>query len=790
MALPVYATLAGLGLLLAATAMLANRLRLPTALGYLLVGLAVAPIKLRTDLLPPAIANDASALAIVLIVFFIGLELELPKLQAILRRTAAPTVLELAAVAAAVTGLLVAVHWPMRQALAAGLCACVSSTIFGDRLTAGRTFPAVARERVLGVLLSEDIGSVLLLALMLVLGGQQASASSVALGIGTVVFLLIVLAGVVILIVPRAVDAAARTHVHEVVVLTSVGCLLSCAYAGWLIGSPELGAFLAGVAAAEAGSRHVVRNALATLRELSVAVFLFLSAALVDLHSARLETLWLGAAIAAVVLVGKLLVNGGASLVAREGFGNAVRVGFGLATLGEFSLVLVAAAEEHGVAHPELRNSIVAAVAILLVAASLGTNLTSRLPARDAHTMPARRDAPVAASVRPRTRRGPSIVPGLRLIASNMLLLVAWVVVTLVVAAPAVEARAQSIAPAATVAALALGAGVFGYGVFRGYRLIVLASLRIAVTTPAGRARLHTIDAWVAGGCAALLVPLALLFPASWPAAAIGLLVAAAVAAAAWRSLRRVHDALQESMERVLGRNVQPRFLQDAVQRHSLAVKVAAVPVPAGSPLAGSTLGASRLRELTGVTVAVLQRGGRDVVAPGAATQIQAGDVLVLYGDDAQLRRADALVVSHGDAIRLAAQSRTVDTVEVVVPDGSPWIGTPLGSLSIRRRSGALVLGVRRAGMPRAMPYSSAFVLQPGDRLILLGAHEQLALARTELDAHGDAPIRAWRGADGPEPDVGFDQTIPATRNPPPAPRTLPPDAKTRLYEGRGYTYE
>lgn len=81
------------------------------------------------------------------------------------------------------------------------------------------------------------------------------------------------------------------------------------------------------------------------------------------------------------------------------------------------------------------------------------------------------------------------------------------------------------------------------------------------------------------------------------------------------------------------------------------ALEIEWVDVPEGSHLVGRTLGDSRLRRRTGASVVAILRGEEALPNPGVEAVFEAGDVLVLIGDDAQTDAARA-VIEGTDAAR------------------------------------------------------------------------------------------------------------------------------------------
>lgn len=754
------ANLAGLVAALAAAGWLAHRFRLPAALGYLAVGLAI-PTQVGTAIVPAESIATGSNLAILVLLFFIGLELDLQRLRELLRTTAVATAFNIAVPALAVTAIAKVLGWTTFEAIALGLTASVSSTIFGERISAMGSFRPASRRRMLGILLGEDLAAAGLLAIIVVLGGGIATVDwfDPVFAVGRVAFLLLILTAGALFVVPRLLDAVARTHQHELVVLTSVAAIIGLAAAGAWGGAPELGALVAGVAAAEAGSRFVIRSGLLTLREVALAVFFLASGVVVDLDLVQ-HSLPLGALIAGVFLATKMLVNVPASLAAGQSFPEAVQTALGLGTIGEFSLILVAASEAQGVAHPAMRATIMAALVLLLAVTPVLALLTPRLT-RLGGDMPESVRRPLLMLMHGLRRNRIGATPDrkrqsrqtLLVLVANLVLLTAWTVLAASVG-PGWVARFPQYPIGAPIVGVGLAVGVAGpllWATYRSYRRLVHQLAGVDGTGDrAARIRARVIDAAVAVSIALLLIPLSLLLPLTLPVLVAGLLVAIALSAVVWRQLGSFHRALESTVTRVLGRDEEASAILDRVmEQYPWGVRFSAVALPQGSPVAGHSIDEARIEELTGATVAVLQRRGHEIVNPPGAETLYTGDTVVLMGDTHQLERAEALLVAHGDAIRLTAQSRLATVAEVTVHPGSPLVGQTLAQADMHGRTGTMPVGVWPSGGRHPAPFRPDIVLREGDRLILLGSALQVARAR--LLAEGEEQTSVVEAADEPE---------------------------------------
>lgn len=728
-----------LGAALAAAGWLAHRLSLPPALGYLAVGIATSPLALSEQGIPPHMLEAASTVGVLFVLFLIGLELDLKRLREALSRTAMtlPFDLLIPAVLAFLLGRLAG--WTVVESAALGLAACLSSTIFGERLSAGAGM-GEARKRALGVLLAQDVMAGGLLAVVAVLGGADGGLLGPFGTILRLLFLFILLTGLALLVIPRLLDAVARRHSNELLVLTGGALVVAFGAVGAWAGSAELGALVAGVAAAEAGSRFVLRNSVQSVRDIGLALFFFTSGLLVDLTTMA-GALPLGAALAMVFLLAKLLVHVPASLGHGLGLEASFRTGLSLGTLGEFSLILVAAAQAHGIANPDLGPTIITAMVLLLAVTPVLASQAASIAKVTMH-VPSTLRRPIEWLIQgirtaPREAAGGSLrrTAGL-LLASNVILLLAWGLVAIYAGRWAYERFPTPRGILVPTLSFGIAAAVAAPLILRAYRAYrdfvwMLVGLDPGQTSGAGRVRARLVDAWVAATVALLLVPISLVVPSTLPVLIGGLVVAIAIVALAWRQLSGFQRTLESTITRVLGHDPRATAMLDSVMgKYPWGVRFAAGTVAPDSPVAGRTIADSRLHDLTGALVAVLESGGRETVNPGPDTRLLAGDTIVLMGEPEELAKAEALLVAHGEALRATVQSRLAEVVEVPVHARSTLVGKTLGQSGLRGSTGALVVGLWPHGAQHPVPFRPDLVVQAQDQLILLGAPLQVERAR------------------------------------------------------------
>ena len=109
---------------------------------------------------------------------------------------------------------------------------------------------------------------------------------------------------------------------------------------------------------------------------------------------------------------------------------------------------------------------------------------------------------------------------------------------------------------------------------------------------------------------------------------------------------------------------------------------------------------------------------------------------LVFWHSDMEVRLRESMAATNEGAAALLAQTPQeweLHIEDVVLPEHSAAAGRSLRELDLRRRHGCAVVGVDRHGAGLVNP-DGGTMLYPLDHVLLLGAREQLAAARRELE--------------------------------------------------------
>lgn len=362
--------------------------RLPPILGYLVVGIAVGPHGLGW-VEDNAETRYLGEFGIVFLMFSIGLEFSLPQLKSMRR-----AVFGLGLAQVAITIMLSAVALPLagfswQSGLALGATLAMSSTAIVSRMLAERMELATPHGRdVMGILLFQDLAVVAFLIVLPSLsntGPELMLAIALAATKAAVVLLLILFAG------QRPMRAwfhlIARQRSSELFMLNVLLITLGLAAITQMAGlSLVLGAFLAGMLIAETEYRYQVAEDIKPFRDVLLGLFFVTVGMVLDLSIVAGQWGWV-----LLLLVGLLPLKLAVVVALARGFGappgTAWRTGFYLAHAGEFSLVLLAVAQQSGLVDPVGGQVVLAGMVLSMLSAPLVIHfadpLVRRLTAND-----------------------------------------------------------------------------------------------------------------------------------------------------------------------------------------------------------------------------------------------------------------------------------------------------------------------------------------------------------------------------------------------------------------------
>src|SRR5512139_3851506 len=324
-------------------ALVVGRLRLPAVAGLLLSGALVGPhgLGLVTDTHAIEVIAEVG---VVLLLFTIGLEFSLERLQHIFRRVALGGLLQVGATTAAVAAVGVALGTPRGTAILYGFIVSLSSTAIVLRaLTERRELDAPHGRFIVGTLIFQDLCVVPMVLLVPLLGGPAGGGdyAGIVLAIGKAIAVVVGVLAVARLIVPHVLRVVEASRSREVFLLAVVSL---CVGTAWLTShaglSLALGAFLGGMVVADTEYSHRAMGDMLPLRDVFVSFF-FVSLGMLFDREVIVEHPWLVLALLVGFVIGKGIIATAAALLMRFPPRAAWLAGVGLAQFGEFGFVLV-----------------------------------------------------------------------------------------------------------------------------------------------------------------------------------------------------------------------------------------------------------------------------------------------------------------------------------------------------------------------------------------------------------------------------------------------------------------
>jgi CPA2 family monovalent cation:H+ antiporter-2 len=333
---------------------LANRVRIPPLVGYLLAGVLIGP-GTPGFVADVELAGQLAEIGVMLMMFGVGLHFSLADLLAV-RAVALPGALLQIGVATALgTGVATLWGWSLGAGLVFGLALSVASTVVLLRALEDRGLLSSLNGRIaVGWLVVEDLVVVLILvlipALAGVLGGSTPSApgaqgqplaQTLAITVLEVAAFLAFMVLVGRRLFPRFLWAVARTGSRELFTLAVISAAVGVAYAaaGLFSVSFALGAFFAGMMLRESTLSHRAAEESLPLRD-AFSVLFFVSVGMLFDPGILLREPVRVLAVAAIIMIGKTIAAVLLVLAFRYPLNTALTVGASLAQIGEFSFIL------------------------------------------------------------------------------------------------------------------------------------------------------------------------------------------------------------------------------------------------------------------------------------------------------------------------------------------------------------------------------------------------------------------------------------------------------------------
>jgi len=335
---------------------IANRLRLPPLVGYLLAGIVVGPFT-PGFVADAKLAPQLAEIGVILLMFGVGLHFSLRDLLAVHRVAVPGALVQVIATVAMSYGVSRLWAWTNGAGLVLGLALSVASTVVLLRALETQGLLSSTSGRIaVGWLVVEDLFTVVVLVLLPALAAllteQPISDAAgnhgewdllLSLGIALaklaafVLFMLLIGARLLRWLLNRVAATASRELFTLAIVAAAIGIGFGASEGFGL--SFALGAFFAGVVVGECGHGERAAAELRPLQDVFNALFFVAIGMLFD-PGILLREPFAELAVVAVIVLGKPVVTFLIVVLLRYPIGAALIIAAGLAQIGEFSFIL------------------------------------------------------------------------------------------------------------------------------------------------------------------------------------------------------------------------------------------------------------------------------------------------------------------------------------------------------------------------------------------------------------------------------------------------------------------
>ena len=342
-------------------------LRQPHLVGYLLVGVFLGPFGFGVLEDSESIAH-IGAIGVVLLLFFIGMEISPRDLAREWKIAIFGTVLQVLISLLAVLAIGDWLDWPISRSILLGFVVSLSSTaVVLNLMRESVELDTSVGKKVTGILLMQDLAVVPMLIVLGMMAGSAADTATVSL---QVVGGILVLGFTAWMVRRGSITLPFSKRIredHETQVFASLACCLGFSLlTGLMQLSTALGAFIGGLVVNQARETDWVQHSLEPFRIVFVALFFVSMGMLIDLDF-LLEHWWKVCLLVFIVLLVNTAINALTLRMLRVSWGESLYAGALLSQIGEFSFVLAAVGKQSGIIEDYAYQMTIAIIAVGLL---------------------------------------------------------------------------------------------------------------------------------------------------------------------------------------------------------------------------------------------------------------------------------------------------------------------------------------------------------------------------------------------------------------------------------------
>ncbi|HEV8702752.1 MAG TPA: cation:proton antiporter [Candidatus Polarisedimenticolia bacterium] len=649
-----------------------QKLRQPVVLGYMIAGIIIGPHTPPFPLITDQKAIETLAeLGIIFLMFSLGLEFSLRRLRRVGVASLLAALLEIVMMLGAGYAIGRAFGWSEIDSMFLGAMIAISSTtiIVKALQELGRT-KEEASQLIFGILIVEDLVGIAMIAFLTGFATSgRVDPAEILLTIGRLAAFVGILVLPGLLIVPLLLSAIARLRRDEMLLISVLGLCFGVSLLSAKLGySVALGAFIIGALIAESRESGRVQGLTEPIRHMFSAVFfvaigLLIDPRLIGTHAVPIV------AISLAIVVGKVLTCALGALLCGRDIRTSLRVGMGLAQIGEFSFIIAALGISLRVTGEFLYPIVVCVSAITTFLTPYMMRWSDPFAGALQRTAPRSVLAAIELYGTHVRRLGESTEPpaGARLLRRLALRLLMNMGIIMAVFLSARAAWPKMSVSLARFPDWLGGERTFLWGsalvlslpvlvvAFRNLRALgtVLAGMSVPRREPheqADTSRAIISTTVILAGSIGITIVVLLLSSAilpPWPALVALLLVLTGATVFAWRPVAALYEraalAFHAPIDSIAAQHGdQPAPLYDLPHEMELE----RVSIPAAARALGRRIRELEIRSRTGASVVAIGRGGQRVVNPSPDEELQAGDDVFLLGDAFQRKSARELLAT------------------------------------------------------------------------------------------------------------------------------------------------
>jgi CPA2 family monovalent cation:H+ antiporter-2 len=325
----------------AVTTVIFQRLRQSVILGYILAGILIGPHVPFPLVADSRIVHTLSEIGVILVMFSLGLEFSLRKLASVGPTATLTALIETSLMMWIGFNVAQMFGWTTIESMFTGAVLAISSTTIVAKAFQEQKVTGRLREKVVGVLIVEDLIAIILLTtLTAIASGSGLAAGPLSIMVGKLAGFLVALISIGLLIVPRVMRIIIQLNRPETIIISSIGICFALALLAQAFGySVALGAFIAGSLIAESGEERKVEKLVEPVRDIFAAVFFVSVGMLID--PKQVVQYWPAILILTlVVVVGKVVGVSVGSFLTGSRLRTSIQSGMSLAQIGEFSFII------------------------------------------------------------------------------------------------------------------------------------------------------------------------------------------------------------------------------------------------------------------------------------------------------------------------------------------------------------------------------------------------------------------------------------------------------------------